>query len=773
MAISANLGFPRIGARRELKTAVEAHWKGNLSAEDLAAEGARLRALHWQIQRDAGLEVIPSNEFSFYDQVLDTTAMLGAVPGRFGPLRGNVAPDQYFAMARGTKDAPAMEMTKWFDTNYHYIVPEFTQGQSFRLASLKPVEEFLEARSLGIHTRPVLLGPVTWLSLGKAKDAGVDPYALLNAILPIYASVLLRLREAGADWVQIDEPILVTDLSAAQARAFRAAYAELGGIGPKVMLASYFGALDDNLDLALSLPVAGLHVDLVRAPRQAAQVLAQGTGKVLSLGLIDGRNVWRADLAEALRLAQAATQAHGTERIQIAPSCSLLHVPVDLAAETDLDGELKSWLAFAVQKLAEVVTLTRALNSEDVAAELAANAAAAASRRASPRIHDPQVKARAAAVTSADLRRKSPYTARQKAQAARLNLPAFPTTTIGSFPQTAEVRRARADHRKGLIPDADYDAFLKSETEACIRRQEALGLDVLVHGEFERNDMVEYFGEQLAGYAFTRLGWVQSYGSRCVKPPLIFGDVSRPKPMTVEWSRFAQSLTDRPMKGMLTGPVTILQWSFVRDDQPRAQTCRQIALAIRDEVADLEAAGIKAIQIDEPAIREGLPLRRADWDGYLQWAVDCFRLSASPVRDDTQIHTHMCYSEFNDIMPAIAAMDADVISIETSRSDMELLGVFGDFDYPNEIGPGVWDIHSPRVPPEADMVTLLRKAASVIPAERLWVNPDCGLKTRGWPETEASLRNLVAAARALRKGDLAPLPVGGGGLLPAAACACH
>ena len=771
MAIAANLGFPRIGARRELKIAVEAHWKGALSAEALAAEGARLRALHWQVQRDAGLEVIPSNDFSFYDQVLDTTAILGAVPERFGPVGKAVTPEQYFAMARGTRDAPAMEMTKWFDTNYHYIVPEFTEGQSFRLASLKPIEEFLEAKALGIHTRPVLLGPVTWLSLGKAKDAGVDPMTLLSTILPIYASMLLRLREAGADWVQIDEPVLVTDLSDAQARAFRAAYAELGGIGPKVMLASYFGALDDNLDLALSLPVAGLHVDLVRAPGQAAQVLAQGTGKVLSLGLIDGRNVWRADLARAETLAQAVAQAHGTDRIQIAPSCSLLHVPVDLAAETELDDELKSWLAFAVQKLGEVVVLTRALNGEDMAAELAPNAAAAASRRASPRIHDPKVKVRAAAVTAADLRRNSPYATRAKVQAARLNLPAFPTTTIGSFPQTTEVRRARADHRKGLISDVDYNAFLKAETEACIRRQEALGLDMLVHGEFERNDMVEYFGEQLAGYAFTRLGWVQSYGSRCVKPPLIFGDVSRPQPMTVAWARFAQSLTDRPMKGMLTGPVTILQWSFVRDDQPRSETCKQIALAIRDEVADLEAAGIRAIQIDEPAIREGLPLRRAEWDAYLRWAVDAFRLSAACVRDGTQIHTHMCYSEFNDIMPAIAAMDADVISIETSRSDMELLKVFGDFEYPNEIGPGVWDIHSPRVPPEADMVTLLRKAASVIPAERLWVNPDCGLKTRGWPETEASLRNLVAAAKALRKGDLVPLPVGTG-KEAVAACGC-
>lgn len=774
MAIAANLGFPRIGARRELKTAVEAFWKGALPETDLATEAARLRARHWQVQQQAGITVIPSNDFSFYDQVLDTTALLGAVPDRFGPVADRVSTAQYFAMARGTDTAPAMEMTKWFDTNYHYIVPEFTNGQSFRLASLKPVEEFLEARALGIHTRPVLLGPISWLSLGKAKDAGLDPLAFLPAILPIYAEILSRLADAGADWVQIDEPVLVTDLSPAQTRALRSAYAQLAGVGPQVMVASYFGALAENLDLALSLPVAGLHLDLVRAPEQLADLLAKGTDKVLSLGLIDGRNVWRADLARALELAQKASRAHGADRIQIAPSCSLLHVPVDLAAETELDAELQSWLAFAVQKLAEVATLTATLNGADTRAELAANAAAVAARRASPRIHDPRVKARMAAVTPADLRRKSDYPTRQKAQAARLGLPAFPTTTIGSFPQTTEVRRARADHRKGLISDAAYYDFLKQETAACIARQEQLGLDMLVHGEFERNDMVEYFGEQLSGYAFTRLGWVQSYGSRCVKPPLIFGDVSRPQPMTVAWSSYAQSLTDRPMKGMLTGPVTILQWSFVRDDQPRAETCRQIALAIRDEVADLEAAGLPAIQIDEPALREGLPLRRRDWDAYLGWAVDCFRLSSAPVRDDTQIHTHMCYAEFNDIMPAIAAMDADVISVETSRSDMELLQAFGDFAYPNEIGPGVWDIHAPRVPPQDEMVTLLRKAASVIPADRLWVNPDCGLKTRGWPETEASLKNLVAAAKALRAGSLTPLPVEQRGLeLVGCGCGAH
>ncbi|MDO5641751.1 MAG: 5-methyltetrahydropteroyltriglutamate--homocysteine S-methyltransferase [Paracoccus sp. (in: a-proteobacteria)] len=765
MAQSANLGFPRIGARRELKAATEACWKGDLDEAGLLARAADLRATHWALQKDAGIGVIPSGDFSLYDHVLDTTALLGAVPARFGAVDGRVTLAQYFAMARGTADAPAMEMTKWFDTNYHYIVPELTADLAPRLSSDKPVADYLEARAQGIDARPVLLGPVTWLSLGKSKD-GSDPFDLLPAILPVYQQVLSALADAGADWVQIDEPVLVTDLSDAQRDALRAAYGALKG--PKILLATYFGALEDNLDLALSLPVAGLHLDLVRAPDQLADVLARGTDKLLSLGLIDGRNVWRADLAAALKLAQAAG-----DRVQIAPSCSLLHVPVDLAQEPDLDDELRGWLSFAAQKLAEVATLTTALNGGDATAALAENAAAVASRAASPRIHNPAVKARAAAVTPADLTRNAPYPLRRKAQAGVLNLPAFPTTTIGSFPQTQDVRRARADHRKGALPDADYTAFLRRATEDCIRRQEALGLDMLVHGEFERNDMVEYFGEKLDGFAFTRLGWVQSYGSRCVKPPLIFGDVSRPGAMTVEWSAFAQSLTDRPMKGMLTGPVTILQWSFVRDDQPRSETCKQIGLAIRDEVADLEAAGIRAIQIDEPAIREGLPLRRADWDGYLQWAVDAFRLSASPVADATQIHTHMCYSEFNDIMPAIAAMDADVISIETSRSDMELLTAFADFDYPNEIGPGVWDIHSPRVPSLDEMTTLLRKAAGVIPAGRLWVNPDCGLKTRGWPETEAALKTLVAAAHALRAGDLAPLPLTGTGGHAARAGACR
>ncbi|TCO69457.1 5-methyltetrahydropteroyltriglutamate--homocysteine S-methyltransferase [Rhodovulum euryhalinum] len=757
MIQSANLGFPRIGARRELKKAVEAYWRGDLTAEALEETARDLRARHWQVQRKAGIDAIPCNDFSFYDQVLDATAMLGAVPARFGHSGGAVGLDTYFAMARGTDEAPAMEMTKWFDTNYHFIVPELSDGMRFALSSSKPVDEFIEAKRLGIATRPVLIGPVTWLSLAKARGADLDPLDFLHAILPVYAQVLDGLGAAGAEWVQIDEPVLVLDLSDKQRSALQTAYAALARVGPKIMLASYFGSLGDNGALAMGLPVAGVHVDLVRAPGQLDALLPLAGDKVVSLGLIDGRNVWRADLSRKLAQAKPALAALGPDRIEIAPSCSLLHVPVDLEQEEALDEELKGWLAFAVQKLSETRTLTRALGEgrAAVAAQMAESDSAAAARRASTRIHDATVLARADAITPDDLKRTSPYPERRKAQAARLNLPPFPTTTIGSFPQTAEVRKARAAYRRGEMSDVDYDAFLKEETRACIAEQEALGLDMLVHGEFERNDMVEYFGENLAGFAFTKFGWVQSYGSRCVKPPLIYGDVSRPAPMTVDWSAYAQSLTERPMKGMLTGPVTILQWSFVRDDQPREATCRQIALAIRDEVADLEAAGLPAIQIDEPAFREGLPLRHADWTDYLNWAVDAFRLSSSGVRDDTQIQTHMCYSEFNDIIAAIAEMDADVISIETSRSNMELLEVFGQFKYPNEIGPGIWDIHSPRVPPEAEIAALLRKAAEVIPAEHLWVNPDCGLKTRGWPEVKASLANLVAAARGMRQTALA------------------
>lgn len=749
MTRSANLGFPRIGRNRELKKALESYWKGESDANALHATAAQLRARHWSLQREAGIAVIPSNDFSLYDHVLDTSVLVGAIPPRFA---GIADPDtRYFAMARGTDAAPAMEMTKWFDTNYHFIVPELHRDQAFALNAGKPLDHFREAQALGLVTRPVILGPVTFLSLAKAKDDGFDPLDLLNALLPVYAELLAQLKAEGADWVQIDEPVLVLDLSSRQQAALEKAYAVLGKAGPDILLTTYFGDLRDNTELAARLPVAGLHIDLVRAPGQLDAVLAAlPAGKTLSVGVVDGRNIWRTDLDAAFGLVSRVWDHIGPDCLEIAPSCSLLHSPVDLDAETALDDELKSWLAFARQKLEEVAALTTAQQRGRGAARTAfeASAAAIAAHKASARIHRPEVKARAAQAIALD--RNSSFASRREKQRARFNLPDYPTTTIGSFPQTKEVRQARAAFKKGQLDRAGYDAFLEQQTERAIRIQEELGLDVLVHGEFERNDMVEYFGEQLDGFAFTRNGWVQSYGSRCVKPPVIYGDVSRPAPMTVRWSAFAASLTDRHMKGMLTGPVTILQWSFVRVDQPRAETCRQIGLAIRDEVLDLEQAGIGIIQIDEPALREGLPLRRSDWDAYLRWAVDCFRLSASGVADDTQIHTHMCYAEFNDIMPAIAAMDADVISIETSRSDMELLEAFRDFNYPNEIGPGVWDIHAPRVPDQADMLALLRKAGRGIAPDQLWVNPDCGLKTRDWPEVKASLQNLVAAAKALR-----------------------
>jgi 5-methyltetrahydropteroyltriglutamate--homocysteine methyltransferase len=775
MAQAANLGFPRIGIKRELKQATEAYWKGGIDASALLATGAELRARHWKLQRDAGIAVIPSNDFSFYDQMLDMTAAVGAVPSRFiddasrrpthatGTARaameqaaqgaGHSELDLYFAMARGTKDAPAMEMTKWFDTNYHYIVPEFHKGQTFRLSSRKAIEEFKEAKALGIDTRPVLIGPVTYLMLGKVKGEEFDSVSLLDALLPVYAELLSGLKSAGAEWVQLDEPVLSLDLSQAQKRALRLAYRQLALSAPKIMLANYFGECGDNLSVAADLPAAGHHADLVRGRGELDRLLKTlPSDRVLSLGVVDGRNIWRADPQGAFDLIEKALAARSSDMLQIAPSCSLIHTPVDLDAETKLDADLKGWMAFARQKLSEVATLAAAATNGKKSVETAFHASyeAVKSRHTSARIHNPDIARRMAAVSIQDLARHSPFEERRQKQRAAVPLPAFPTTTIGSFPQTAEVRRVRAANRKGDLTDADYEAFLKKETEKAIRIQEELDIDVLVHGEFERNDMVEYFGEQLVGFAFTQNGWVQSYGSRYVKPPVIFGDVSRPQPMTVKWSAYAQSLTKKPMKGMLTGPVTILQWSFVRDDQPRSETCKQIALAMRDEVLDLEKAGIRLIQIDEPALREGLPLRKADWEHYLKWAVDCFRLSAAGVADETQIHTHMCYCEFNDIMPSIAALDADVISIETSRSDMELLETFSDFKYPNEIGPGVYDIHSPRCPSVADMMTLLDAAKRHLAVGQIWVNPDCGLKTRRWEEVKPALNNLVKAAKAMR-----------------------
>lgn len=765
MAISSNLGFPRMGIHRELKKALEAHWAGKLDATGLSSVGQVLRTNHWVLQKRIGIHHIPSNDFSFYDHVLDTATMVGAVPDRYEWKGPRVDPDTYFAMARGVgrkagqKDVPAMEMTKWFDTNYHYIVPEFVKGQQFSLGSLKPVVEFLEAKSLGIQTRPVLLGPISFLLLGKTKESGFDPLLLLDRLLPVYEDILRRLAEVGADWIQIDEPMLALDAGEETKRAFTASYEKLSHVssGLRILLATYFAGLGENTATAVNLPVAALHVDLVRAPEQLEHVLKNiPSTLMLSLGVVDGRNIWRTDLERALRLVDRTASAVGADRILLAPSCSLVHSPADLDEEKHLDAELRNWLAFAKQKLEEVVALESALSKgrDTVREFLEANGRAMRSKTESPRIHDPEVKRRSVSITAELTRRKSSYPDRRRKQQSRLHLPLFPTTTIGSFPQTKEIREARAEHKAGKRDDASYESFLRSQTESAVRFQEEIGLNVLVHGEFERNDMVEYFGEQLAGFAVTENGWVQSYGSRCVKPPLIYGDVSRKQLMTVAWSTFAQSLTSKPMKGMLTGPVTILQWSFVRDDQPRSETCRQIAFAIRDEVADLEAAGIGVIQIDEPALREGLPLLRSEWRDYLVWAVNCFRLASSGVRDETQIHTHMCYAEFQDIIEAVGEMDADVISIETSRSQMELLDTFAHYRYRNDIGPGVYDIHSPRVPSVEEMIGLLKKASKVLSPAQLWVNPDCGLKTRRWEEVRPALTAMVAAARAMRVGSI-------------------
>lgn len=754
-----NLGFPRVGARRELKQALEAYWAGEIEADELSACGRELRARHWHIQAGAGLDRVPAGDFAWYDHLLEWTTLLGVVPARFGQRDDEpVSLDTLFRMARGRapvgRATAACEMTKWFDTNYHYIVPEITPGQAFRIAREDLFHQVAEARAQNHIPKPVIPGPLTWLWLAKgdaytggAADTG--KLELLAGLIPVYLQVLQRLAAQGIDWVQIDEPILVLDLPAEWQDAFRQTYRQLAAVPIRLLLATYFGALGDNLPLALALPVDGIHVDAVRAPGQLDAVVdALRPAQVLSVGCIDGRNIWRTDLQAVLDKLQPVAQRLG-DRLWLAPSCSLLHVPVDLDQEDELDTELKSWLAFSHQKLDELTILGRALQGEDVAHELAASRAAVASRRVSPRIHNARVQQRLASQQKLS-RDRTPFAHRAVAQQQLLQLPAFPTTTIGSFPQTQEIRRKRREWKQGTLSDAAYERAIRAEIEQVIRVQERLGLDVLVHGEAERNDMVEYFGELLCGFAFTRHGWVQSYGSRCVKPPVIFGDVARPAPMTVGWTAYAQSLSSLPVKGMLTGPVTILQWSFVRDDQPRDLTCRQIALALRDEVEDLQEAGIRIIQIDEPALREGLPLRRDDWQSYLDWAVDCFRLSTSSVAPHTQIHTHMCYAEFNDIIESIAQMDADVITIETSRSNMELLAAFETFDYPNAIGPGVYDIHSPNVPDTAWMVELMKRAATRLSPQQLWVNPDCGLKTRGWPETEAALAAMVQAAQILR-----------------------
>jgi len=762
MVLATNLGFPRLGAQRELKWAVEKYWSGKSSPAELEETARNLRERHWKLQSGLELDHIPSNDFSLYDHVLDASVMVGAVPTRFRDGDSLSGLPLYFAMARGFQngaaglDIRAMEMTKWFDTNYHYIVPEFAPGQEFSLGSNKPVDEFQEAKSLGIATRPVLLGPVSFLLLGKMEGGHpAEQLNLLERLLPVYEEVLKKLQKAGANWIQIDEPCLVLDLQEDAHRTFRSAYQRLSAVGLPLLLASYFGGLRGNLHTAFSLPVAALHLDFVRQPEELGTVLEQlPPGMALSLGVVDGRNIWRTNLNRALSLVRRAVDKLGQDRVMIAPSCSLLHVPVDLELESQLDPELKGWLAFAKQKLEEIQALGLRANGQLKEAEdiFERSRVAIEGRSASPRLHDPAVQERLRTIDAAMTRRHSPYRERSQRQAAALNLPLFPTTTIGSFPQTKDVRSARSEWKHGKRDTAAYEAFVREEIARTVRIQEELGLDVLVHGEFERNDMVEYFGEQLAGFAFTQHGWVQSYGSRAVKPPVIFGDVRRPKPMTISWSAYAQSLTSRPMKGMLTGPVTMLQWSFVRDDQPRAHTCRQIALAIRDEVEDLENAGIKVIQIDEPAIREGLPLRREDWSEYFNWAVEAFRLASSGVRDETQIHSHMCYSEFQDMLDSIAAMDADVLSVEASRSRMELLDAFVGFKYPNAIGPGVYDIHSPRVPKVEEIEDLLRRAAGVLDPAQIWVNPDCGLKTRGWKEVLPSLTAMVLAASMMRRG---------------------
>ncbi|WP_342372664.1 5-methyltetrahydropteroyltriglutamate--homocysteine S-methyltransferase [Propioniciclava soli] len=758
MPISGNLGFPRIGRDRELKWEVERYWQGVSDATRLADLAATLRATHWRLQADRGFERIPSNDFSLYDQVLDTSVTLGAVPPRFGD-RFDLATwdadalDGYFAMARGAHDVPALEMTKWFDTNYHYLVPELAPDQEFAYSSRQDAAMVREASALGVATRPVVIGPITFLRLAKRTDEG-DTIELLDAVLPAYEAWLSDLVTAGATAIQLDEPALVLDLSEAEKAAYPRAYERLRAAarGAEVMLATYFGGLRDNLSLAVGLPVDVLHVDLVRDPEQLdAVVAAAPEGLALSLGVVDGRNIWRADLTALHRRLAPAVAHLGADRVQIAPSCSLLHVPVDVTRDTGLDAELATWLSFAVQRLDEVSVLTRALNGDaDAQAALADSAMAVAAHHASPRVLRPEVQDRLAHVTAEWGSRGLPYAERAPLQHERLGLPLLPTTTIGSFPQTADVRRHRASFRRGEVDAAEYRAGLQAATRACVRKQEELGLDVLAHGEFERTDMVEFFGEKLDGFTTTSHGWVQSYGSRCVKPPVIFGDIVRREPMTIDWASYAAGLTDRPLKGMLTGPVTILQWSFVRSDQPESVTTRQIALALRDEVTDLEAAGLPIVQVDEPALREGLPLRRADWDAYLAWATDAFRIAVSGVRPDTQIHTHMCYAEFGDVMDAIIALDADVISMEASRSGMQLLDELSAAQYPNEVGPGVWDIHSPRVPTAEEVDRLLGAAIAALGAAKLWVNPDCGLKTRGWPEVEASIETMVAAAERAR-----------------------
>ncbi|MGC8561250.1 MAG: 5-methyltetrahydropteroyltriglutamate--homocysteine S-methyltransferase [Phycisphaerae bacterium] len=760
MIIASNLGFPRIGPGRELKRCLERYWWGETDEAELQAAAAAIRRENWLLQKAAGIDHIPSNDFSLYDHVLDAAVMVGAIPERFG-ITGPVTLPDYFAMARGRvsggglRDLPAMEMTKWLDTNYHYIVPEFSSGRPFQLLDDKPVREFLEAAALGIHTRPVILGPFSLLMLGRDAESGGGVLHRLPELTQVYIELLQRLREAGATWVQMDEPCLSIDLDDASMDAFETACRQIGGrnYGIEILLTTYFADIGDRLDRLADLPVAGLHLDLVRAPHLLEKLIARKrTSPAVSLGIIDGRNVWRADLHHLLGWVEQAIGAFGADRVMIAPSCSLLHVPLDARLETSLPQEVQSMLSFAVQKLQEVATLAKGARygRQAIIDELDACTAALEQRRQPGAFHDPAVRERVAALKSAMFHRPLPYDQRRGLQAQRLRLPRLPTTTIGSFPQTSDVRKARAQYLAGRLDQSQYEKHIREQIRHTLSVQEQIGLDVLVHGEYERTDMVEYFGAHLAGFTTTQFGWVQSYGSRCVKPPIIFGDVYRRQPITLEHTLYAQSLTQKPVKGMLTGPLTILNWSFVRDDQPRSATCFQIALAIRDEVKNLESAGISIIQIDEPTLREGLPLRKADQPAYLRWAVDAFRLAAAGASAHTQVHTHMCYCNYGEILDAVIEMDADVISLEAARSSMELLKVLSERRYPNEIGPGVYDIHSPRVPSEAEIDALIRVMLKVLRPEQLWINPDCGLKTRRWEEVIPALTNMVQAAKRIR-----------------------
>lgn len=760
--LTHNLGFPRIGAKRELKKATEAYWKNKISLNELQETGKTLRKINWEKQNNAGIDYIPSNDFSYYDQTLDMSCLLGVVPERFNWNGNPIDLNQKFYMARGVsvsdkekKQTHACEMTKWFDTNYHYIVPEFSDKTTFKISSDKVFDEFQEAKDLGILTQPVLLGPVTYLYLGKVvNNTQFDKYDLLDALLLVYIQIIEKLKVLGAESVQLDEPIFSLDLDPEIISHLNKAYRVLSENvkGTQLMVANYFGPLRENLSTFLNLPVQMLHIDGIRGSDELDEIVANiSRDKKLSVGIINGRNIWKTDLKQALNPLKQVQEILGSHQLIVSPSCSLMHSPVTLSTEDRLDKDLKNWLSFADEKLDELHILAKALNGDNVQEALDQNQAAMNARKTSPKIHNADVTARVKTLSDALTQRGSDYKTRASKQKLTIQLPDLPTTTIGSFPQTVEIRKHRAQRRKGEMTQAEYKAFLKKEVEHVIRYQEKIGLDMLVHGEPERNDMVEYFGEQLEGYAFTQFGWVQSYGSRYVKPPIIFGDVSRPAPMTVDWSRYAQSLTDKPVKGMLTGPVTMLQWSFVRDDQPRKETAKQIAFALRDEVQDLEAAGITAIQVDEPAFREGFPLRKSDLQEYLDWTIEVFKIATAVVKDETQIHTHMCYSEFNDIMDSIAALDADVISIEASRSKMELLESFNTYEYPNEIGPGVYDIHSPRIPSQTEIGELIGQALKHVPRERLWINPDCGLKTRGWKETEQSLKNMVEAVKAFRE----------------------